>query len=95
VLAGEGYQRTLSQGRVRQVARYLKGKGVIPGSIVVSFKAGKYDAAKKALVLPNSKNIGWIIDGQHRLAGAHEASRDGKDILSGRRISKVTNRTAD
>lgn len=76
----EGYQRALSRSRVRQVARYIKNGGVIPGSIIVSFKSGNYDKAKRELVLANKSNIGWIIDGQHRLAGAHEASQDGLDI---------------
>lgn len=73
----EGYQRALSPSRVRQVARYIRAGGVIPGSIIVSFKSGKFHAAKRALTLPNKSDIGWIIDGQHRLAGAHEASKDG------------------
>jgi DGQHR domain-containing protein len=77
----EGYQRALSRSRVRQVARYLRNGGVIPGSIIVSFKSGKYNSAKKALILSNKANIGWIIDGQHRLAGAHEASKDGLDVV--------------
>ena len=30
----------------------------------------------KILTVPNKSSIGWVIDGQHRLAGAHEAAKD-------------------
>jgi len=73
----EGYQRVLSPGRVRSVARYIKANGVIPGTIIASFEGAKYSAKTRKLSLPSNPNAGWIIDGQHRLAGAHEASQEG------------------
>lgn len=76
----EGYQRALSPSRVRSVARYLSGGGAIPGAIAVSFDAGSFDAHHNLLKLPGSENIGWVIDGQHRLAGAFEASEKGTDV---------------
>jgi len=76
----EGYQRALSAARVRNIAKYIVGKGILPGSIVVSFDKGRFDDKAQALKLPSKKNIGWIIDGQHRLAGAHEAAENGVDV---------------
>lgn len=77
----EGYQRAISNSRVRAVSKYISSGGVLPGSIVVSFDSGRYSASTRKLRLPDLKNIGWIIDGQHRLAGAKEASAKGADLL--------------
>jgi DGQHR domain-containing protein len=76
----EGYQRVLSPGRVKSVTRYITGGGSIPGSIIVSFDKLTFDAKTGTLTLPNDKEPGWVIDGQHRLAGAYEASKSGTDI---------------
>lgn len=75
----EGYQRSLSPSRVRAVARYIQSGGVIPGSIVVSFDNGNYSEATHELILEGDENIGWVIDGQHRLTGAFEASESNYD----------------
>lgn len=77
----EGYQRALSSSRVKSVAKYITGKGVIPGSIIVNFDEGEFDTESQQLILPNKKQLGWIIDGQHRLAGAFEAESQGTDMV--------------
>jgi DGQHR domain-containing protein len=74
----EGYQRALSPSRVRNITRYIAANGLIPGSIIVSFDQGHFSASGN-LILPLKKNIGWVIDGQHRLAGAYEANAKGID----------------
>ncbi len=71
----EGYQRTLSPSRVRDIAKYIDGKKPIPISILLSFDNAQLSANKKKVTIPKSK-AGWVIDGQHRLAGAHEAKSD-------------------
>ncbi|MES0024968.1 MULTISPECIES: DGQHR domain-containing protein [unclassified Mesorhizobium] len=76
----EGYQRALSPSRVRGIARYIMQGGIVPGAIVVSFDAGSFDINSGELRLPNDENIGWVIDGQHRLAGAFEATEEGVDV---------------
>lgn len=76
----EGYQRALSNARVRAIAKYVQSGGMLPGSIVVTFDDGSFNKSTRKLRLPNRKNAGWIIDGQHRLAGAHEASKNGPDL---------------
>jgi DGQHR domain-containing protein len=75
----EGYQRAISNARVRNIAKYVQAGGMLAGSIVVTFDEGSF--SKGQLRLPDRENIGWIIDGQHRLAGAHEASKHGVDLL--------------
>jgi DGQHR domain-containing protein len=76
----EGYQRALSTARVRAIAKYIQNGGMLPGSIVVTFDKGTFNSSTGKLRLPNRKNLGWIIDGQHRLAGAHEASKNGPNL---------------
>jgi DGQHR domain-containing protein len=75
----EGYQRALSPSRVKSIARFIASNGLIPGSIIVSFDKGEFSNASGVLSLPNKRNIGWIIDGQHRMAGANEAAAKGVD----------------
>ena len=76
----EGYQRALSVGRVQAITRYIAKKNPIPGAIIVAFDSARYDTEKNELVVPAGNDVGWIIDGQHRLAGAAEAARDGVDV---------------
>lgn len=76
----EGYQRALSDARVRNISKYIHAGGMLAGAIVVSFDEGSFDAGYQKLRFPNHKNIGWIIDGQHRLAGAYEASLNNVDL---------------
>lgn len=76
----EGYQRVLSNSRVRSVADYILEKNMIPGSIIISVDKGRYDRSKRRLYIPAGKDVAWVIDGQHRLAGAHLASAEGVNI---------------
>ena len=72
----EGYQRAISGARVAKLANFIDAGNVIPNSILVSFDDGSFDPNTSLLRIPNKPSIGWVIDGQHRLAGAHEASKD-------------------
>lgn len=74
----EGYQRVLSPSRVQAIARYIQRRRPIPGAIVVSLESARYERGK--LVVPAGTDVGWVIDGQHRLAGAEVAAREGTDI---------------
>lgn len=76
----EGYQRFLSEARVASVAKYIRAGNPIPGSILVSLDKATYDAGTSKLTIPRGKDVGWIIDGQHRLAGASEAAQENDDI---------------
>ncbi|MBA4406758.1 hypothetical protein C0389_05735 [bacterium] len=69
----EGYQRTLSPSRVRSIAKYVQSSNPLPLSILVTFDDAKLSSDGKTLFVPKTKDAGWVIDGQHRLAGAHES----------------------
>jgi DGQHR domain-containing protein len=76
----EGYQRALSLSRVQAVTRYILQKKPIPGAIIVCFDEATFDRQKAELRVPAGTDVGWVIDGQHRLAGADMAARSGTDI---------------
>lgn len=72
-----GYQRVLSMSRVDAIAKYLDAGNQIPTCILVSLeKPTEIDYKKSELKIPDDNKIGWVIDGQHRLAGAHNANVD-------------------
>jgi len=72
----KGYQRALSPSRVKKIARYLDEGNAIPGPIVVSFDKARDGKDGSQIVVQGEADAGWVIDGQHRLAGAHEATSD-------------------
>lgn len=73
----KGYQRVLSAARVRAISKYIVGKNPIPTSILVSFgKSATVNKAGTEITIAAKGNAGWVIDGQHRLAGAHLSSTD-------------------
>jgi DGQHR domain-containing protein len=73
----KGYQRTLSPSRVNTIARYINNGNSIPNSILISLKEGATLSTKEdSITIPKRENAGWVIDGQHRLAGARESSKD-------------------
>jgi DGQHR domain-containing protein len=73
---GTGYQRVLSTARVAAMAKHISAGNPVPNSILVAFDKGvKFDEKTGNLSIPKGKDRAWVIDGQHRLAGAHEASK--------------------
>lgn len=78
--ANSGYQRFLSEARVSAVANYICDKNPIPVSLLVSIDKGKFDKKKSTLSIPAGTDVGWVIDGQHRLAGSAEAAKREHDI---------------
>lgn len=74
-----GYQRVLSNARVEAVANHIRAGRPLPNSILIALDKAKFDEVSGKLSIPAGKDIGWVIDGQHRTAGAHEAA-DAKDI---------------
>jgi DGQHR domain-containing protein len=76
----EGYQRALSVSRVRAIANYIKAKRAIPGAIIVSLDKAVFNDGTNELTIPKGTDVGWVIDGQHRLAGAQMAAKEGLDI---------------
>jgi DGQHR domain-containing protein len=77
----EGYQRALSGGRVAAITRFIASGNTIPTALIASLDAGAaFDDSSNELVVPPGSRVGWVIDGQHRLAGAHEAAKIGSNV---------------
>ena len=74
----EGYQRVLSASRRSKLSEFIKSGNVVPGAIVVSLNAATY--ARGKIDIPDKPDAAWIIDGQHRAAGAALAAEEGTDI---------------
>jgi DGQHR domain-containing protein len=72
----EGYQRVLSNIRVQAVADYIVNGNIIPGSIIIAVDKGRYVSRTSKLYVGSGQDVAWVIDGQHRLAGAHLASKE-------------------
>ena len=70
----EGYQRTLSEARVEKIAKFIREDNPIPLSILISLESGKYDLSEDMITIHEERDVGWIIDGQHRLAGAYKSN---------------------
>jgi DGQHR domain-containing protein len=72
-----GYQRVLSESRVAAVKKYIERGNSIPTSILIALNNQvELSTDQKEIRIPNISNAGWVIDGQHRLAGAKEADND-------------------
>lgn len=76
----EGYQRSLSPSRVQAITRYITQKRALPGAVIVCLDSATFDKKKSEITIPAGTDVGWVIDGQHRLAGAEMASRAGFGI---------------
>ena len=72
----EGYQRALSASRVKKIARFIENQNILPTSVLINFDKAQFDKNSSTLIIPNDPNAGWVIDGQHRLAGAHVSDTD-------------------
>jgi len=72
----EGYQRALLPNRTNIIAKFINEGNAIPTNIVVAFDHAKLAHSGKSLQIDETKggDAGWVIDGQHRLAGAYEAN---------------------
>lgn len=73
-----GYQRALLPGRTNVIAKFIDDGNPLPTNIVVAFDKAKISADKKSIEIEEvpGGDAGWVIDGQHRLAGADEASTE-------------------
>lgn len=69
-----GYQRALLPNRTNAIAKFIDEGNAIPTNIVVALDAAKVIHGGKSIQIDETGDAGWVIDGQHRLAGAYEAS---------------------
>ncbi|MDD4871350.1 MAG: DGQHR domain-containing protein [Kiritimatiellae bacterium] len=73
----KGYQRLLKASRAKVIAEYFNTGNVIPGSIILSAQPEaslNFNQAKSEISFLASEGAFLVIDGQHRLYGAHEAT---------------------
>lgn len=75
------YQRMLEKSRIKNIKEFLDNGGVFPTNIIISIKGGRENAEFREnvgacssqgisfgnLIIKNSYNACWIVDGQHRL----------------------------
>jgi len=74
-----GYQRLLSDTRSNEIARYIDDGRVIPGAVILSAQNAlhlKYDEGSRSLTFQPIPGGFLVIDGQHRLYGAHRANEN-------------------
>lgn len=71
-----GYQRATSASRVAAISRYVDADNQIPLSVLVSFQQSAVSHQGNKIRIPGKKTSGWVIDGQHRLAGASHAEKE-------------------
>jgi len=72
----KGYQRALLMPRVDKISKFIDANNYIPTSVLISFTYAKVSKDGAHLVVDKRKDAGWVIDGQHRLAGGNEAHTD-------------------
>lgn len=72
-----GYQRVLSPSRLKSITKYVSAGKPVPTSILISFTKGVTVSPLGDMLTVNKvADAGWVIDGQHRLAGAHQSPND-------------------
>jgi DGQHR domain-containing protein len=72
-----GYQRALQPNRTNAIAKFIDEGNAIPTNIVVALDRAKVSKRGKTIQIDTEGgDAGWVIDGQHRLAGAYEAHKD-------------------
>jgi DGQHR domain-containing protein len=72
----KGYQRAVSEARAEKIAQFIDADNLIPTSVLISFNHAKLSQDQKRIVVENRQDAGWVIDGQHRLAGGQKATKD-------------------
>jgi DGQHR domain-containing protein len=72
----EGYQRAVSSSRAAKIASFIDQGNLIPNSVLISFDHAKLSGTEKTITIENRQDAGWVIDGQHRLAGGFQSTRD-------------------
>ncbi len=70
-----GYQRALLPGRTSVIAKFIDDGNPIPTNIVIALDNAKLLPNGKSIDIAEGGDAGWVIDGQHRLAGAFEANQ--------------------
>ena len=89
----QGFQRNLSTKRVRDIVAYLSNpRAIIANNVVIGFDQDLSFSAGELILPTDEDKRGWVIDGQHRLAGIQEAKwkyRIAAVIVSGSTIQDM------
>ncbi|MCA9074485.1 MAG: DGQHR domain-containing protein [Planctomycetaceae bacterium] len=74
----KGYQRAASPSRAKKLAAFIDASNPLPTSVLISFRENDAKLAKSnsEIQIRNREDAGWVVDGQHRLLGAHKAESD-------------------
>lgn len=73
----KGYQRLLNEKRAKKIAEYYNEGNLIPGSVILSAQPEaklSYSPDEGQITFLPIPGAFLVIDGQHRLYGAHEAA---------------------
>ncbi len=74
-----GIQRPLKKDRVAEIKKYVDNiDACFPTSVILAIdsKNAKYSNATKTMIINNMEDVAQIIDGQHRIAGLEEFSKN-------------------
>jgi DNA sulfur modification protein DndB len=80
-----GYQRHLAENRAKKIAYYIDNGNLIPGSIVMSAQQSavfKYSEKTEKISFIDEQGSFFVIDGQHRLYGAHLSQQDPQFVVT-------------
>nr|WP_321261169.1 DGQHR domain-containing protein [uncultured Sphaerochaeta sp.] len=76
-----GIQRELSPKRVKEIEKYVNlVDASFPNTLILSIssKFASYDSNNHEIQILNNKDVGKVLDGQHRIAGLEGYSQAGK-----------------
>lgn len=78
----EGYQRALSSSRADDIRKYIQDNNTIAPAIILSFDSNKarFDEDSSQIIIEESEDSAWVIDGQHRLRGASLVDGEEMDV---------------
>lgn len=74
--ADGGYQRAASPARTRSITRFVESGNMLPLSILITLEKDAAKLSNGKIEIKKQKSSAWVIDGQHRLAGAKDANVD-------------------
>lgn len=85
-ISNSGYQREVNEPHARRIAAYLgqpDGDNVLPTSLIINYRVPlDVTVIEGDMVEINIRPglIGYLVDGQHRIAAARRAIEDGTDL---------------
>jgi DGQHR domain-containing protein len=73
----DGIQRNQDEKRIKDIANYAKrDDAIFPTPIIISCDNSTVNALEKTIQIPEKSSIGHILDGQHRILGLRQLSKE-------------------